>query len=105
MSTKEGYIKKKIPNTIYILGRKVKIKQGRGLVYDNQQCLGLCDYSNNIIYLEKDQSDQSKIDTLSHECIHYFMILLGIDQKLRDSEVEIYCQSFTALFNDLKKFM
>lgn len=87
------------------MGRKVRIKQGKRLVYEGEQCLGLCDYDNRIIYLEAEQSEESKRAVLSHEALHYFLILLGIDQRLSESEVEIYCQSFTALFNDLKKYL
>ena len=96
---------KKIPNYIMILGRKVKIVQGKNLVYEGQPCLGLCDYERSIIYLEKDQSLHTKQDTLSHESIHFFLTLLGIDQKMTEREVEIFCQSFTALYRDLKKFL
>lgn len=92
-----------MPKSITILGRKIKIVEGKNLVYEGNQCLGLCDYDRNIIYLEKNQSPQSKKDTLSHEAIHYFLTLTGIDQKMTDREIEIYCQSFTALFKDLKK--
>lgn len=98
-------MKKKIPQHIFILGRKVRVKQGKNLHYEGKPCLGLCDYDNSIIYLEQDQSDHCKSDTLCHEALHYFMILLGIDQKLSESEVEIYCQSFTAFFNDMKKVL
>lgn len=94
---------KKLPNSITILGRKVKIKQGKNLMYDGKQLLGLCDYEAHTIYLEATQSEETKKDTLCHEALHYFLILLGIDQKLSESENEIYCQSFTALFKDLKK--
>lgn len=95
--------KKKFPTSITILGRKVKIKQGRGLIYMGQPCLGLCNYDEKIIYLEKEQSDEMKLDTLVHEASHFFLELTGISQKLSDSENEIYCQVITALFNDLKK--
>lgn len=95
--------KKKFPTSITILGRKVKIKQGRGLVYMGQPCLGLCNYDEKVIYLEKEQSDEMKLDTLVHESSHFFLELTGISQKLSESENEIYCQVITALFNDLKK--
>lgn len=95
--------KKKIPSSIIILGRKVKIKQGRGLTYMGQPCLGLCSYDEKVIYLEKDQSDEMKMDTLIHEATHFFLELTGISQKLSDSENEIYCQVITAFFNDIRK--
>lgn len=94
-----------MPRHIVILGRKIKIVQGKNLVYQGQECLGLCDYDNSVIYLEKNQSKQSKLDTLSHEAIHFFLTLTGIDQRMTEREVEIYCQCFAALFKDLKKHL
>jgi Zn-dependent peptidase ImmA (M78 family) len=95
--------KKKFPAHIKILGRKIKIKQGIGLVYKEQPCLGLCDYDNKIIYLEKDQSEQSKVETLVHEATHFFLELTGISQKLDEDSNEMYCQLITAMFVDLKE--
>ncbi len=93
----------KIPKSIQILGRKFKIKQISNLKYGQDQVLGLCDYSNKAIYIEKDQTDKEKLDTLYHECVHAMLAISGIDQKLTDSENEIMCQLFTALYNDLIK--
>lgn len=94
--------RKKFPTYLIILGRKVKIKQGKNLVYNNQPCLGLCSYDEKIIYLEKDQPEEMKMDTLLHEATHFWLELTGISQKLTDSENELYAQLVTALFNDLK---
>jgi Zn-dependent peptidase ImmA (M78 family) len=98
-------MKKKFPSSITIMGRKLKIKQGSGLIYQGQQVLGLCDYDKKMIYIEKNQTDESKVDTLIHEATHYFLILAGLDQRLSESENEIYCQLITAFFNDLKKVL
>lgn len=98
-------MEKRIPSSVMILGRRVKIKQGKNLVHNNRQLYGLCDYENKTIYLEKDQSEESKRDTLIHELCHFFLILLGIDQKLSEGECEIYCQSITAFFVDVKKII
>lgn len=94
---------KKLPKFIIILGRKFKIKQLNNLSHLSQPCLGLCDYSNKVIYLEKLQTDEDKLDTLVHESSHAMLAISGVDQKLTDSENEIMCQLFTALFNDLSK--
>jgi hypothetical protein len=94
---------KKLPKYIVILGRKFKIKQLVGLCYHGEPCLGLCDASNKIIYLEKGQKEDDKLDTLVHESVHAMLSISGIDQKLTDSENEIMCQLVTALFNDLLK--
>lgn len=96
---------KKFPASIVIMGRKIKIKQGANLVYNSDPCLGLCDYDNKIIYLEKNQSESTKRDTLCHEAVHFMLELTGISQKLSDSENELYSQLFTALFMDLKKHL
>lgn len=94
---------KKFPTSIMIMGRKIKIKQGVNLIYKDQACLGLCDYDNRIIYLEKNQEHRSKVETLVHEATHFFLELTGISQKLDIDTNEMYCQLITALFVDLKK--
>ncbi len=96
-------MKKKFPKQLTILGRVVKIKQGAGLMYQNQPCLGLCNYDEKTIYLEKNQDEPMKYETLCHEAAHFFLELTGISQKLSDSENEMYCQLLTAFFNDIKK--
>lgn len=88
--------------TISLLGRKIKIIEGINLVYKGEPCLGLCDYDKKIIYLEKNQSKESKRDTLIHELNHYFMILCGMDQRMGESEIEMYCQLIAAFFVDIK---
>jgi hypothetical protein len=95
-------MKKKFPTTITILGRKIKIKQGKRLHYMGQPCLGLCNYDEKTIYLEKDQSPEMKYDTLLHEIHHFYLELTGFSQKMSDAENEIACQMFTALYNDIK---
>lgn len=95
--------KKRFPSSISILGRKYKIKQGSNLVYMGQPCLGLCDNQNKIIYLEKDQDEQTKKETLIHECYHALLSISGIDQKLSEAENEIHCQLATAFYHDVEK--
>ena len=93
----------KFPTKITIMGRVIKIKQYKNLAYHGEPCLGLCDYDNKIIYLEKEQSPETKRDTLVHEATHFFLELTGLSQKLTENENEIYCQLITALFHDLSK--
>lgn len=96
-------MKKSFPKSITIMGRKIKIKQGKNLVYREQPCLGLCDYDGKTIYLEKEQDHNTKVETLVHEATHFFLELTGISQKLDEDTNEMYCQLITALFVDLKK--
>lgn len=96
---------RKIPNQITILGRKVKIKIGKNLYYNGENCLGLCDYDAKVIYLEKNQSPQMMSDTLCHEATHFFLALVGGDQRMSDSENEMYCQLVTAFFKDMKNHL
>lgn len=95
--------KKRFKSSIVILGRKYKVKQGANLVYNNQAVLGLCDNINRIIYLEKNQDDESKKETLPHEATHALLFITGIDQKLSEGENEVYCQLFTAFIVDMEK--
>lgn len=96
---------KKLPSYVVIMGRKVEIKQVANATYMGDKASGLCDYDARVIYLEKNMPYPQKIETLSHECVHFFLVLTGISQKLTDAENEIYAQLFTALFNDLKKII
>lgn len=95
--------KKRFPSSVSILGRRYKIKQGKNLVFQGQPCLGLCDNLNKIIYLEKDQDEQTKKETIIHECFHALLFISGIDQKLTEAENEIYCQLATAFYHDVEK--
>ncbi len=92
---------KKLPKSITILGRKFKIVQKKVLMYQDKPVLGLCDPGQKIIYLSKDQTDKEKLETLYHECVHGMLNISGIDQSISESENEIMCQLFTALFHDL----
>jgi hypothetical protein len=95
--------KKKFPVSITILGRKYKIKQGKNLVFHGQPVLGLCDNNTKTIYLEKDQDEAMKKETLLHEAVHSMLYITGIDQKLSEGENEVYCQLFTAFYHDMEK--
>jgi Zn-dependent peptidase ImmA (M78 family) len=94
--------KAKFPSSITILGRKYKIKQGHNLVYNNQPCLGLCDNTTRIIYIEKNQDDANKKETILHEAVHAMLSITGIDQKLSEGENEVYAQLFTAFYHDVE---
>jgi hypothetical protein len=98
-------MKKSLPSKINILGRTFKIKQGKNLSWQGQPILGLCDYTKLTIYIESNQTPQSKRQTLIHEACHGMLIISGIDQRLSDSENEIYCQLLTAFCEDMKKVL
>jgi hypothetical protein len=95
--------KKRFPLSITVLGRKYKIKQGANLAYHGQPCLGLCDNTARLIYLEKNQDDQTKKETLLHEAVHAMLFITGIDQKLSEGENEVYAQLITAFYHDVEK--
>jgi len=97
--------KKAFPKSIMILGRKYKIKQGKGLIYQGQPCLGLCDNTSMIIYIEKDQDDKTKKETLLHEAVHSMLFITGMDQKLSESENEMYAQLWAAFYSDMEKVL
>lgn len=93
--------KNKFPKSVTILGRKWVIKQVIRPTHNGEPCLGLCDFDGKIIYLEKEQDDDLKFLTLVHEAAHAWMILCGIDQRLSDSENEVYCQLISAFVEDI----
>lgn len=94
---------KKRVRQIEIMGRKIDVIEGEGLSYNGEPCLGLCNYDEKKIYIERNQPPHTKSETLIHEAAHYFLELTGIAQKLSYSENEVYCQLITAFYTDLKK--
>lgn len=105
MSTKNNPKKMKFKTSIEILGRKFKVKQLKNLGYQGQPCLGLCDNNTKVIYLEKEQPDEHKKETMIHEAVHAMLCISGMDQKLSESENEMYAQLFTALYVDIEKYL
>jgi hypothetical protein len=95
--------KKRFPGSITILGRKYKIRQGKNLVFHGQPVLGLCDNNTKTIYIEKDQDEPLKKETLLHEAVHAMLYITGIDQKLSEGENEVYAQLWTAFYHDMEK--
>jgi Zn-dependent peptidase ImmA (M78 family) len=95
--------KKRFPSSITILGRKYKIRQHNNLAWQGQAVYGLCDNNTKTIYLEKNQEDPVKKETLLHEASHAFLFITGIDQKLAESENEMYAQLLTAFYHDVEK--
>jgi hypothetical protein len=93
----------KIPSKIKILGREFKIKKIKNISYQGTPVLGLIDYDAAIIYLEKQQTPAVMRATLIHECAHGLMIISGMDQRLSESENEMYCQLLTAFYEDVEK--
>lgn len=101
MEQKDCVKKKSFPKKISIMGRTWKIKQVSRPTYKDELCLGMCDYDGKVIYLEKDQDDDSKFSTLVHEAAHAWLILCGLDQKMSESEVEVNCQLMAAFVEDV----
>lgn len=97
--------KRAFPRSIIVLGRKFKIICKKNIAYQGQMILGLCDYNKLTIYIESTQSDVSKRQTLIHEACHAMLIIAGMDQRLSDSENEMYCQLLTAFCEDMKKVL
>lgn len=98
-------MKRSFPRSIMVLGRKFKIIKKKNIAYHGQAILGLCDYEKLTIYIESTQSDVSKRQTLIHEACHAMLIITGIDQKISESENELYCQLFTAFCEDMRKVL
>lgn len=85
------------------MGRKVTIKQVTELKNElGEELSGECDYNKKIIFIQKNQGHEEKIETLVHEATHFFLEFTGISQKIDENTAEVYCQLITALFHDLK---
>jgi hypothetical protein len=93
----------KIPKFVHILGRKIVVKQKTKLKHHGKPVYGLADLDDRVIWLERKQSPMSKYNTLIHEVAHQFLCISGIDQKLSESETEMYCQLLLLFGSDVKK--
>jgi hypothetical protein len=84
---------KKIPKSkIKILGYDYKLILSKEIGSDE---LGRCDYTNQIIYLNAKQGEDSLKDSLLHEIIHAISYLMGL--KDEDPEEDFVTRISTGL--------
>jgi len=93
----------KLPRSMTILGRRVRIREGAGLYVHGQKCWGYYCQETDLIMIEKEQSDKSKYRTLAHELGHVFHVVCGYDLTDSPREAESFCQLFAAVVEDIQR--
>lgn len=92
----------KLPRKIIIKGATWKIKKQKE-VYDDDgnACLGLCNFENKIIYLEKQMDSKKMLEVFFHEFIHAltYEIHLDIGEKAEEMLVESFTQESMKIFD------
>ena len=89
-------MKHKIRKSYNVMGSKIKIK-----IVERMSELGLYDNQNNIIYLNKNQTDEELLKTLLHELIHALQFKSGIHQAVSGELLEVMAETGSVLFFEL----
>lgn len=88
----------KMPKKVCVLGEEITVKMSDEITINGKKVSGSFDENTMTIEIEKGFNDTMTIGLLFHEMAHSFLVTTGIDQKLSESETEVYCQL-------LKKFV
>ena len=89
----------KVPRTMRINGKKWTIKVGANLHLDDVKVMGVCDFVNYTIHIDKDLSDQDTRETFLHEYMHALFQASGVHSE----EVPYWIEHvvITAMENDM----
>lgn len=94
----------KIPKSITILGRKIKISKVSPEILrqlSGIEASGLFDGDDLVIYLNRELSEREMLITLNHEFGHSLLNTVGISQVISPELAEIICDSFANGIFDL----
>ena len=91
----------KLPRSITLLGRKVKIVEKTDLELDGDECDGLFDANGPTVFIDITLEPDKKFKILCHECAHAYLSFLGMDQTLNKREVETVCNTVAMLVEDI----
>ena len=72
-----------LPSEVEIFGQSFQVCLSSEM---NDEELGRCDYTRQIIFLSKDQAGDSLRDTLLHEILHAVHWLMGLNDKSTEEE-------------------
>lgn len=99
-------MKKKIPAKLSILGRSYKVVYASADVMKKQIGQGvegaIC-FDQKKIYILDELSDEEKILTTIHECVHSIAHTIGLNQILDAGMQEVLCESVANGMHDLFK--
>lgn len=80
--------KSKIPTSITILGKKIKIRKPKKLVdQSGQELFGLFDHDKMTIYVSQSKGHDMN-STFFHECIHAVLFISGHNETLEHEQEE-----------------
>lgn len=96
----------KIPKTINILGKKIRIKKissWKGHDDVSEQMVGRYYPDTQTIYIYTKWPLQVQFEFLLHEINHVIMFITGINQTMNLQLEECIAQSFASVYSDLIK--
>lgn len=81
----------KIPKSKVILGEKWKVSWKWRLVdEDGNECYGLCDFKNRVIFLDRSIPKDMRLQVFFHEELHalFHELCIGLHRDIEESIVE-----------------
>jgi len=76
----------KLPATIYLGHRKLKVKEISSKIADKDGVYGDFDSAKDIIRIDKTLKSPKKLNTLIHEIVHAILDHFNAELKLKDEE-------------------
>ena len=89
-----------VPRKIKIGGHEIKVIYKNKIFEQKEECFGVADKENNVIYLAKGMEKTRKMEIILHESIH---IMEGLyDFSLTEKEVTLLAVGLLALLRENK---
>ena len=76
----------KLPGTIYLGHRKIKVQQIGARTANKDQIYGDFDVNKDLIRIDKTLEPTKKLNTLIHEIVHVLLDHFNAELKLKDEE-------------------
>jgi len=86
---------KKIPKKISVMGQTYQNKQRKDVVLDGQECEGVADVANKIIYIKKTLDPKTKWAVFFHEALHAVIFESAAWQNIDDSTEQIIVEKMS----------
>ena len=85
----------RLPGTIYLGHRKIKVKQIGARTANKDEIYGDFDVSKDLIRIDKTLEPTRKLNTFIHEIVHVLLDHFNAELKLKDEEkVCFFCKEF-----------
>ena len=89
----------KLPSTIYLGHRKIKVKEIGARTANKDEIYGDFDVSKDLIRIDKTLTPSRKLNTFIHEIVHLLLEHYNAELKLKDDEK--VCEILGTGFSDL----